>query len=249
MRLLIVVLSCVVLASLAGCSHFGSHSGAFDLVNQARGPEQNRKLHTDLIKAMIKQHKLYAALAHIQSQKKKYGGRAQLELLRADVLRKLDKTHEAETIYRKLLSTRFRGYAEHGLGLVYARDNIARAMPFLQRAVRLRPTDARFRNDLGYALMKQGEFDQAEIQLATAFQLDDNAHLSRNNYVELLLIKGDESAARHVASGNGIDTKTFNKLQKQAQQLKKRVARKGIHALQLSTTQTPAPPVVGGGGG
>lgn len=246
--LLIVLLTSSLLLGLSGCTTAGGQGG-FQLLNRARGPAENQKLHTDLIEAMIKQDKLYAALAHVQSQEKTFGSKPKLRLLRANILRKLNKSGQAEKMYRQLIDGQFAGYAEHGLGLIYAQANLNRAMPYLERAVELRPTNARFRNDYGYALMKQGKFDAARLQLATAFQLDDKSELSRNNYVELLLIEGNVRAAHHVAKTNGIDADTLVKLREQARQLQESAAAQSIRALQLSTSEDKTPGMIGGGGG
>lgn len=209
------------------------------LLDQARGPEENRRLHTDLVQQMIEQDRLYAGLAHLEAQEKEFGTTEELRLLRAEILRKLGRTGEAERLYEGLLNTRYAGRAQHGLGLIYARRDLALGTRYLRRAVELRPTDARIRNDLGYALMRQGDLEEARLHLATAFQLDDGAALSRNNYILLLLLEGNEAEARRVAATSEVTSSLMSELRAQAESLQQ----------QAPEPPAPARPQVGGGGG
>lgn len=226
---------------LAGCAASPPDVGGSDrdLLKQARGAEENKRLHTDLVREMIDQDRLYAGLAHLEAQEKEFGTSDELRLLRAEILRKLGRTVEAERLYEELANTRYAGRAQHGLGLIYVRRDLALGTRYLRRAVEARPTDARIRNDLGYALMRQGELEEARLHLATAFQLDDGAELSRNNYILLLLLEGNESEARRVATQSEVTASLMSELRQQAQSLEQR------------KPEPPAPerPQVGGSGG
>lgn len=229
----------VAAATLAACAVPQKPVGGSDraVLDAARGPEENRRLHTDLIQQMIEQDRLYAGLAHLEAQEKEYGSSVELKLLRAEILRKLGRTSEAETLYEGLLNTRYAGRAQHGLGLIYAPRNLDLGTRYLRRAVELRPTDARIRNDLGYALMRQGELEEARLHLATAFQLDDGSELSRNNYILLLLLEGREAEARRVATKAAVPETLMADLRERARTLEERAA------------SPAASPLVGGGGG
>lgn len=229
----------VATVALAACAAPQKPAGGSDraLLDAARGPEENRRLHTDLVQKMIDQDRLYAGLAHLEAQEKEFGSSLELRLLRAEILRRLGRTSEAETLYEGLLNTRYAGRAQHGLGLIYAQRNLELGTRYLRRAVELRPTDARIRNDLGYALMRQGELEEARLHLATAFQLDNGAELSRNNYILLLLLEGREAEARRVATKAAVPETLMADLREQARALEERAAAR------------PASPLVGGGGG
>lgn len=232
-----IVLAAVAIS--AGCAAPRAPVGGSDkaLLDAARGPDENRRLHTDLIQEMIEQDRLYAGLAHLEAQEKEFGSSRELRLLRAEILRKLGRTAEAETLYEGLLNTEYAGRAQHGLGLIYAPRNLELGTRYLRRAVESRPTDARIRNDLGYALMRQGELEEARLHLATAFQLDNGAELSRNNYILLLLLEGREAEARRVATKAAVPETLMADLREQARTLEERAASR------------PSSPLVGGGGG
>ncbi|MDN5939424.1 MAG: hypothetical protein L0H83_12290 [Salinisphaera sp.] len=209
------------LCLLAACVRVPAGVQIQPVLSQARGEEQNQKLYTDLIRQMIEDDKLYAALAHIEAQEKKFGTTPGVRLLRAQVLRKLGRTVEAEGLYRRLLNAgQLRGQAHHGLGLIYVQQNLALALQHLQTAAALLPTNAAIRNDYGFALLKEGQVDDARIQLATAYQLEDGAALARNNYVLVLLVAGEEGQARRVARQSGIGPDTLADLRRQAQMLR-----------------------------
>lgn len=237
------------LGLVVGCAGFQKHptaNSSEQILSQARGPEQNKKLYTDLIRELIDQGKLYAAYAHLQEQERLFGGSEELKLLRSEIQRKLGRTAEAEAGYKALLDTPYKGYAEHGLGLIYAPQNLALGTKYLRRAVKILPTDARIRNDLGYALMRQGKLADAHLELATAFQLDNGSNLSRNNFILVQLLQGNEAGARRVAEQTEIPPKQMAQLRKQAAELNA----SGVEP--VTTTPIAATnnsPVVGGGGG
>lgn len=233
------LLAAALVLPLLGCATPNVSGSASDraMLDAARGPEENRRLHTDLIREMIQQDRLYAGLAHLEAQQKEFGDSRELRLLRAEILRKLGRNDEAEDLYRDLLDTRHAGLAEHGLGLIYAPRSLGLGVRHLRRAVKLRPTDARIRNDLGYALMRQGKLDEARLHLATAFQLEDGADLSRNNYILVLLLDGDEAEARRVAANAQVTASLMTRLRERAQNIKS------------GSADLPFRPDVGGGGG
>lgn len=260
------VLAC---AGLGGCVAAPALTPSNDVLAQARGPAENRRLHTDLISKMIAEDRLYAALAHLEAQEQEFGVTPPLMLLRAEILRKLGRAVEAEALYRKLLAAGdYRGQAHHGLGLVYAPQNLALGMGHLQTAATLRPTDAQVRNDLGYALLQQGHLVKARLELATAYQLQPDFELARNNYIVVLLATGGKAEAARIASEAGLDANTIKRLRSQALNLQARLAEARSDAATAPVQQTAAaaapppnnPPqpqttaeagdvVIGGGGG
>lgn len=249
-------------ALVSGCSGFQtqpSGSSPEQLLSEARGPEENRRLHTDLIRQMIDQDRLYAAYAHLEAQERNFGDNLELKLLRAEIQRKLGRSVQAEADYKALLNTPYAGYAQHGLGLIYARQNIARGTEYLRKAVELRPTDARIRNDLGYALIRQNKLAEARLHLATAFQLDSDSNLSRNNYLLLLMLEGDRAGIRRIAEETQIPPQQMARLEQQATELSTITKKSSRSAAPAARTPAPssarssdrntASEAVGGGGG
>lgn len=178
-------------------------------------------VHTDLIRGMLAKKQYYAALAHIEDQKRTSGSTRELKLLEAEARRKLGQGPQAEKVYKELLGTEYTADAEHGLGLIYVSRDLASAVQHLRLAVQRRPTEATFRNDLGYALMVSGRYKEALPELATAVELDQNNQLSRNNLITLLLITKDEARAKQVARDSGIGDDELAGLRRKAQSLTK----------------------------
>lgn len=241
-------------AGLTGCGEFQKRptpTSSQQIVSEARGPDENRRLHADLVRQMIDDGKLYAALAHLDAQEQNFGITQESRLMRADVLRKTGQTVEAESIYRELVETAYDGYAQHGLGLIYVQENLDLGTEYLRRAVRRRPTDARMHNDLGFALLRQGHLEQARVHLGTAYELSNRAELLRNNYVMVLLASGDRREAMKLARENDMDARTLQDLQRRASRYG------GADALQTldepdrggARAAAPAAPGMGGGGG
>lgn len=238
------LVSCFVSACtlLPGTGRGGGSEG--DVLSRARGPEENQRLYTDLVRKMIDNDRLYAALAHLDARKKKYGSEPASRLLRAEVLRKLGRTSESQGLYNGLRDAgEFRGRAQHGLGLIDAKRDLAAGLEHLQKAAELRPTDARIRNDLGYALMKAGRVEDARLHLATAYQLDDSGSLARNNYIVALLVEGRKREASRIAAEAQLEKKTVKRL-------RERAAKVGNRAGRVSdTASVPDAPQIGAGGG
>lgn len=219
-RLRVLLLLIVTVVMAGGCvSERASPSFQRSTLDKARSPEENAELYTDLVQKMIAEDRLYAALAHLEEREQQFGRTDQLRVLRADILRKMGNPGEAERIYKKLHGTRFAGQADHGLGLIYARNNLQQGTTYLQRAVDRVPTDARMRNDLGYALLRQGRIRDARVQLATAYELDEKNKLNRNNYILLLLAEGNTGRARHIARRSEVSAQTMEALRDEARRL------------------------------
>ena len=221
-------------------------------LNEARGPDENARLYTDLIRQLIAKDRLYAALAHLQAREQEFGVSDELRLLRADILRKMNDYAGARALYEQLLNTPYVGQAHHGLGLVMARDDLAAGQSHLEKAVTLVPTDARMRNDLGYALLRQGRLADARLQLATAYQLDEANELNRNNYILLLLVEGNDRKAARIAADNQIDVGVMRGLRQQAQTITGSTAPAITGQRPMPVRQMPSQassPGVGGGGG
>lgn len=196
-----------------------SATGARAVQRDSDEDEAGRLVHSDLILGMLAQRQYYAALAHIEEQKNQLGATPELRWLEAEARRRLGQSQTAETLYRGLLRSDYAAQAYHGLGLLYASRDLRNAVQQLQQAVQRRPTDAEMRNDLGYALMMAGRYQEALPQLATAVELDPNGDKARNNLIVLLLLTRDEAGAKRVADQSGVSAKSLAALRKQAQSL------------------------------
>lgn len=220
-RFMLLPLTGVLLLGLGACAGPTRAGESFDDGVRVPDRSDNGVVHTDLIRGMLAKHQYYAALAHIEDQKRVYGSTRELKLLEAEARRKLGQSAEAEVLYKQLQGTQYDADAEHGLGLLYAGRNLNSAVQHLKLAVQRRPTDAVFRNDLGYALMVSRRYKEALTELATAVELDQSDSLSRNNLITLLLLTKDETRARQVARESGISDDELATLRRKAQTLSK----------------------------
>lgn len=237
---------------LAGCAGTRATPAGLggDPLEQARGPDDNARLYTDLIRQMIAQDRLYAALAHLQAREQEFGVSDELRLLRADILRRMGDDAPARALYEQLIDTPYAGQAHHGLGLLVSNSDPAASLGHLEKAVQRVPTDARMRNDLGYALLRRGDYAQARLQLATAYQLDEGNELNRNNYILLLLVEGDDRRAARIAARDQVGDRLMRQLRSQARTIAGHD--EGTTGRPIPATprpQAPAAGPIGGGGG
>jgi len=215
----------VMSAALSACSLPGGHSDpnapatANDGLSDTAAKRNN--VHLSLIRDMISRGQYYAALAHIEDEKKSVGpDDVQLRLLEADTRRELGQVDQARTLYESLMRTSMQGQAEHGIGLLYARQGqMDKAISSLRQAVDALPTDVDIRNDLGYALMQAGRYDQAMPQLSTAAELAPNQLRSRNNLIILMYLMGNDAAAMKLAQRSGLDAQSLARLRQDARNI------------------------------
>ena len=216
MRLPLVALT----ATLIGCAGFG----AGPREGQETTAASESALYLDAVRALIGQGQFYAAIAHIEEDRRLYGDTAELRLLEADARRSLKQNKASEALYRGVLSRAGRGplagKARHGLGLLYAPVNLSAALIELREASRLRPTDAAIRSDLGFALMQVRRFSEARVELATASELAPDNIAARNNLLILLYVLGDDSSAQRLAARSQVDAALLARLKSQAQSFK-----------------------------
>lgn len=189
-------------------------------------PEQ-RRMHSDLVRGMLAQGQHHAALAHIEELER--AGRSdpqELAWLRASALFKLDQLAEAKQEYRALLDSRFAGQAHHGLGLIAARDDLRSAVSHFNQAVRLRPTDADIRNDLGYTLLMAGRLTEARHHLATAVELAPGTNKSQSNLVLSFLADGRYDEAGSLARSFGLDDEQMRRLRAESLLIRRLMAQR-----------------------
>lgn len=215
-RLPIIALS----LTLVGCAalNLPSRSGSDPQ------PASESALYLDAVRALIGQGQFYAAVAHIQEDRRRYGDTPELRLLEADARRNLRQSRTAEALYQGVLRSKpddaLASKARHGLGLLYAGVNLDAALRELRAASRLKPTDATIRSDLGYALMQDRRFAEARVELATAHELAPDHIAARNNLLILLFAQGERAAAERLAAVTAVDATLLARLKTQAQSLK-----------------------------
>lgn len=176
------------------------------------GATNNTRLAT--VEQMIADGKSYAALAQLDAIG---AGTQKATWLRAEALRRIDRTAEAVALYNGLIGTCLEGRAQHGLGLAAARQGQrARALEALTRARQLLPTDPAVRNDLGYALLQDRRWDAAQFEFLTVLDLAPQDPLAARNLVVLALAQGKADVARTLAARFKLDASTMDRLALQA---------------------------------
>lgn len=214
--------------ALSGCA-LPAHTQASGQAEGACGADLNPTDNTRLagIEQLLREGKPYAALAQLDALAAQGMRSPQIDLARADALRRIDRLEQAETLYRGQVSGCLQGRAWHGLGLLQAqRGQQAESIASLERARNLQPTDARVRNDLGYALLLAQRFDDARFEFLTVLDLVPGDARAARNLVLLTFREGRANKARELATSLGLDAATVDRL------------------LQSSTALSSAPPSV-----
>lgn len=226
----------IVLAALLGaCSGVGGRS-APESGSLASPDAKKDQVHLELIRSMLDHGQYYAALAHIEDQRRTAGDSPPLQLMEADARRELDQFDRAQALYQGLLAGPLAGQAYHGLGLLYAeRGDLADGIAALRQAAERLPTDAGVRNDLGYALMQDGQYRAAMPELATAAELEPDRVRSRKNLIMLMFLMGDPAAAQRLATQAGLGAGDLQKLRLRALQLADETARRRAQKQSQST--------------
>lgn len=204
----------MLIGSLNGCA-IPPGSPAGTQAGGACGSDLNPTDNTRLagIEQLLREGKPYAALAQLDALAAQRVRLPQVDLARADALRRIDRPDQAEALYRSLLASCLQGRAWHGLGLLQAqRGQQTDSIASLERARDLQPTDARVRNDLGYALLLAQRFDDARFEFLTVLELVPGDARGARNLVLLTLREGRLDKARELATSLGLDAATFERL-------------------------------------
>lgn len=206
--------------ALVGCAALGFPASDAD----EKPAASESSLYLEAVRALIGQGQFYAAIAHIQEDRRIYGDTPELRLLEADARRNLKQNKTSEALYQSVLRSApngpLAGKARHGLGLLYAGVDLNASLRELREATKLRPTDAAIRSDNGYALMQARRFAEARVELATAHELAPDNIAARNNLLILLFVQGEDAAANRLAAQTQVDAGLLARLKAQAQSFK-----------------------------
>lgn len=186
-----------------------------------------QQIKRDAVRALLDQGQYYAALAHIEEQKRSFPDNPELIYLEAETRRHLRQRDQADLLYRRLMNGPLEGKAWHGLGLLTAPSDLDAAIRALRSASSKLPTDVEIRNDLGYALMEAGRYTEALPELSTAAELAPSQLKSRNNLIILMLLTGNQARADQMAKQAGATPETVKQLRSQAQAIRSQQLARG----------------------
>jgi Flp pilus assembly protein TadD len=211
------LLAAYVIGCISGCAggSLQPQATAPASCESSLSPADNTRLAS--IEQQIADGKFYAALAQLDS----LGATSlQTDLVRAEALRRIDQNQQAKALYLKLEGSCLNGMAQHGLGLIAAREGRqADALVHLRRARQAMPTDLRIRNDLGYALLLAGDLDAAQFEFLTVLDLNPGDAKAGRNLVLLTFKQGQPDKAQELGRKLGLDSAAMGRLQLQAQSL------------------------------
>ena len=239
------VIACV--GVLAGCVN-GSSDSAWRLMEdqqqeqamiqrqemddaRKKAPEKEQLL-IMTIKEAQDQGRYFASLAFIDEHDVKYGKSPDVEILRAEALRKTDQHAQSEKIYRSLTKTRQKAQAWHGLGLMSGQQgDFAEAAKNLANASAAAPSDAVILSDLAYARMRLGDIEGARIPIGKAAELMPQNPKVLSNMALYLLVRGATPAAEQVMRSANLSQQ----------------ARQEIYAIADQVRRTPPAPMQAAG--
>jgi len=165
-----------------------------------------RALYLHLVAELESEGKSHAALAYLDDYDRLYPGDQQAELLQAAALLKVGHSEAAAAVYRGLLPTALAAAAHDGLGQVSAlRGDWHAARDQFRQAGTLAPTDAKFLNNYGYALLKLSAFSTAEFTLRQAAELAPGRAAIRDNLILCLHLEGKTAAADRLLQAKSAD--------------------------------------------
>lgn len=197
MRMIFLALVVATGLALAGCagirnSDSSDHSGT-------GVPEDIRHMHLSIIRGLSDQGKPQAALAFLDDYELRFPNDPEARNLRGEALLRIGRRDEAESVFQALYDTGVRPAADFGLGQAHAAKGEWRvAAKHFEHAVAMAPTNARYLNNYGYALLKLGRLEEAYNALARATELDPKDDRARNNYVLAAARSGREIQAKRV---------------------------------------------------
>ena len=196
--LAIVVGATLFLGACAGGMEIGSPSAS-----QNTSPEM-RAMYLSVIRNLAAQGKPEAALAFLDDYDGKYPDDPEAREIRGDALLRVARRDEAAKVFRALDEDGYHAAAKFGLGQVSAlASDWAAAAGLFEAAVRLAPTNVRYLNNSGYALLKTGKSAEAYRVLARTVELAPKDETARNNYILAAMRSGHEADAKRALAALG----------------------------------------------
>lgn len=196
-----------VLPALGGCSTLGGMlPTSFGMQRSVTNHDipvakeldtaRTRTLFLMLVDGLRQQGKSRAALAFLDDYNRQFPGDPTARRLQADCLLDTADYAGASRLYATLRDGDQAAAAYAGLGRVAAaKRDWPDAVTQFTEATRRAPADANYVNDLGFALVRTGQYDRGLNVLRQAAQLDSNNRVVRNNLVLGLTLAGHETDA------------------------------------------------------
>lgn len=230
------ILVLCALGILGGCAHPPTQMDWLAQGGCGR-PTQDQELALNLAKDMVAEGRAHAALAHLQALP---ASLPEVRLRQARIYRSLGRS-EAGPLYSSLLGTCLEAEGHHGLGQLAAASGDQReALAQLREALRMAPTDAKVRNDLGLVLLREGRVDDARFEFVTALELSQGDPLPAQNLLALLFHQEQYQQAAELVSRLHLPADLVRQAEERAREMK----RQGLVAPLASRGDEPASPLL-----
>lgn len=185
---------------MAGCTLLAGCTAVHKVVDTQETPSDEaddlRRMHLAMIRGLIDQGKAEAALAFLDDYEMRFPHDLEARAMRGEALLRVGKFAEANALFQDLLKSNYRPQADFGLGEVSASSgDWATATGHFYDAARLAPTNARYLNNYGYALLEVGRAADAYDVLGRAYELTPGDNITRNNYILAAERSGHDVAA------------------------------------------------------
>lgn len=209
---------------------------------QAQEQYDDRAVYRGLIERMQQQGLYYASLAHLDAYQQRFGDSADVAMLRADALRETEQDEAAAVAYRNLLGSGYAARAYHGLGLLAGRSgDFGEAVTQLEASLSRDPTNALVASDLGYALMRAGQLQQARVPVMQALQLDGANPRIVSNAAVWMLANRQRDQATALMERASMSAPTRKAIAQEADRIAREAARQERAATKAGGTRPPKP--------
>jgi len=149
---------------------------------------QSEALYLDVIAGLRARGLHRAAIAHLDEYERNHARTSATALLRGQSLVEIHDDAAALEVLGRITTGPEAAAAASGIGTIHARaERWSEAVASFTTANRLEPTNPRYLNNLGFALLQGGQPGLAEARLRTAAELDADSAEIRNNLALLML--------------------------------------------------------------
>lgn len=235
--------------SLIGCAGNAVDESPWLVQRDTAAPRSCEPLTADqelvlgLSREMAGSGSLHAALANLERLPSDL---PQGRLSKAQLLRLLGHSSEAEALYAGLLNSCLVADARHGLGqIAAARGDYAEAQEYLRSAASLAPANQAIRNDLGVVYMNQGRMSEARFELLTAMELAENSRGVAVNMLTLLMYEDNWQAAQELVAAKGLSSSDFSRAEQRARSMRSQSGNAAAPASMGSAQPLATPDPVG----
>lgn len=162
-------------------------------------PEKSRALYLTLIASLVEEGKHHAALAYLDDFDTRWPNDPTAVALRADQHLALGELRSAALHYQRLRSFGADDLADGGMGRVAgAVGKWQKSINYLESAVRQRPANASYLNNLGYAYLKTNQAKKARRLFERAYEIEPDNKQMRNNLMVSMVLTGDQDQVKEV---------------------------------------------------